>query len=475
MDERELQIRRKLKEDFIHYAGKVLFIATKDSNIVPLKLNNNQIYIHKLLEEQKKKTGKVRAIILKGRQIGASTYTEARYYHQTTHRRATNTFILTNAQEATKNLFTMVKRFYDNTPDLVKPREGANNASELYFNLLDSRYKIATAGMRSIGRGTTIHLFHGSEVAFYLNEDEVMAGALQAVPDAPNTEVILESTSNGPKGMFYKMWQSAVNGENDYIPIFIPWYWTQEYTRTPPPDFALTNYELELKDQFKLSDGQLYWRRLTIASLLHGEASFKREYPNTAEEAFEAPNENAMWMDEWFHKIKPTKLPPLKRTVIAIDPAGSKKKHSDYTGIIVASLGEDDRVYVRDNRTAKYTPGEWATTAIRLYEQYNADLILAERNYGGDMVEYTIRSIDKSVAYKDVRAREAGYLRAEPVAHCYKRSEVFHVIGLDSLEKDMTIWDAYGKAHCPDSVAALVYAVTELKNLSGKPLQEVFI
>lgn len=475
MDELERRIRQRLKNDFKHYAEKALFISTKDQIIKNFTLNDQQNYIHKILEEQKAKTGKIRAIILKGRQMGCSTYTEGRYFWLTTHRFGTRTFILTHHNDATNNLFEMVKRFYDNTPFLIKPQIKRNNARELFFEYLDSSYKIATAGMRSIGRGTTIHLFHGSEVAYYQNEDEIMAGAFQAIPDAPQTEIILESTSNGPKGMFYKMWQDATMGNNEYQPIFLPWFWTKEYSKIPDKPLELTNYEAELKNTFNLSDNQLFWRRNKISTLLRGEHQFKREYPNTAQEAFEAPNENAMWDDSWIHRIPKESVPPLKRKVVAIDPAGSKKTHSDECGIVVAGLGYDDRVYILDDRSAKYSPVEWATTAIKLYNKYSADLIIAERNYGGDMVEHTLRSIDKSIPYKDVRAKEASRLRAEPVAHCYKRGEIFHTLGLENIERDMITWDAYGGDHCPDGLTALVYAVTELRNLSGPALQEVFI
>lgn len=471
----ELKIRQKLKCDFLHYSEKALTISTKQQELTKFKLNQPQLYIHNLLEQQKKQTGKVRAIILKGRQQGISTYTEGRYYWLTTHKFGTRTFILTHHNDATNNLFEMVKRYYDNTPELIKPVIKKNNARELYFELLDSSYKIATAGMRSIGRGTTIHLFHGSEVAYYQNEHEIMAGAFQAIPDAQGTEIILESTSNGPKGMFFKLWQDAEANKNEFQPVFIPWYWTTEYRKKPLEELELTNYEHDIKQLYNLDDEQIFWRRDKISTLLRGEFQFKREYPNTAIEAFEAPNENAMWDELWIKKTNKDLVPPLKRKIVAIDPAGSKKNHSDKCGIVVAGIDYNDKVYILSDKTNKYSPSEWATKAINLYHYYEADLIIAERNYGGDMVEHTLRSIDKSIAYKDVRAKDASKVRAEPVAHCYKRGEVIHVRGLDNIEKDMITWDAYGDEHCPDGLTALVYAVTELKNLSGPKLQEVFI
>ena len=76
----ELQLRQTLKDDFEYYAPRSLKIRTKEGKVEPFELNKAQKYIHERLTEQHKLTGKVRAIILKGRQQGASTYIGGRYY-----------------------------------------------------------------------------------------------------------------------------------------------------------------------------------------------------------------------------------------------------------------------------------------------------------------------------------------------------------------------------------------------------------
>src|ERR1700722_12298423 len=110
----ERTIRLRLRDDFPYYAPRCLKIRTKNGNIEPFRLNRPQRYLHEMIEAQREKTGKVRALVLKGRQQGVSSYTEGRFYHRATHKSGTKAFILTHLDEATANLFGMAKRFYEN-------------------------------------------------------------------------------------------------------------------------------------------------------------------------------------------------------------------------------------------------------------------------------------------------------------------------------------------------------------------------
>lgn len=291
MNADQLAKRQQLKDDFPFYARNCLNIRTKDAGIIQFELNEAQEYIHKRLQEQIEKTGKVRAIILKGRQQGASTLIQGRYVHKTTHNRGVRAFILTHDGESTNALFEMTKRYYDLLPDFVKPTIEKSNAKELKFDELDSGYKIGTAGNKAIGRGQTIQFFHGSEVAFWQNAGELTKGVLQAVPDADGTEIILESTANGLNNYFHQQWKMAEKGESEFQAIFVPWFWQSEYRKAPPEEFALTDYELEISQIYKLSYDQLFWRRRKIAELsadgVDGDKAFKQEYPMNAAEAFQ--------------------------------------------------------------------------------------------------------------------------------------------------------------------------------------------
>src|SRR5262245_57957608 len=218
--------------------------------------------LHTQLEQMKRETGRVRALVLKGRQIGISTYIAARYYHKTTHRKGCRTFILTHLDDATDNLFGMVRRFHDHCPPEVRPSTGTASAKELSFNLLDSGYKVGTAGNRAIGRSDTIQLFHGSEMAFWPNAADHAAGVGQAIADAPGTEVILESTANGIGGAFHTMWKAAERGDSKYRPIFLPWYPHDEYAAAPPDDWNAPEAFAEYAEAYNLTRAQTYWEWL---------------------------------------------------------------------------------------------------------------------------------------------------------------------------------------------------------------------
>jgi hypothetical protein len=221
----------QLKHDLEFYAKHVLKIRTKSGAIIPLEFNSAQRYLHERLEEQRELTGMVRALILKGRQQGCSTYVEARFFHRVAWYGGLRAFILTHEDEASKNIFEMAKRYADKAPEGLMPHIDTSNAKELIFDGHDSGYRVSTAGTKDTGRSATFQLFHGSEVAFWPNAHSHAAGALQAVPDEPGTEVILESTSNGPRGLFWEMWQAAQEGKSEYQAIFIPWFWQDEYRR----------------------------------------------------------------------------------------------------------------------------------------------------------------------------------------------------------------------------------------------------
>jgi hypothetical protein len=325
MNEREKEIRRKLRDDFEHYAPRCLRIRTKEGRVEPFALNQAQRYIHACISEQKRLTGKVRAIILKGRQQGASTYTEGRLYWLVTHRKGVRAFILTHEAESTSALFEMAERYHEHCPALVKPSTGASNAKELIFDRLDSGYKVGTAGNKSVGRGTTIQYFHGSEVAFWPHAAEHAKGILQAVPDAPDTEVILESTANGIGNYFHQQWQRAEAGESEFIAIFVPWYWQPEYRKPLPDDFSLTAEEAELKELYRLDDQQIMFRRFKIAELsadgVDGKSAFKQEYPMTAQEAFQVSGGDTLIQPESVMRARKYKCLASGPLIIGVDPA----------------------------------------------------------------------------------------------------------------------------------------------------------
>jgi hypothetical protein len=178
----------------------------------------------------------------------------------------------------------MVNRFYENTPQDIKPQKSISNTKELVFNLLDSGYRVSTAGASGTGRSDTVHYFHGSEVAFWEKAEMHAAGVLQAAKAAE--EIILESTANGMSGWFREQWVKAVSGESDFLAVFFPWFIEAKYRKPVPEGFVLTEEEEDYKARYELDDEQMCWRRSTEIELGSKEL-FKQEYPANAEEAFQ--------------------------------------------------------------------------------------------------------------------------------------------------------------------------------------------
>jgi hypothetical protein len=314
-----LKALRTLSTDFELYASKALKVRSKSGAIQPLALNRAQLYLHKRLEEQRAKTGKVRALVLKGRQQGCSTYTEGRFFWRTVWGRGIRTFILTHEEAASANLFEMAQRFFEYLPEELKPSVNAQNAKELLFKALDSGYKVGTAGNKAAGRSSTIQLFHGSEVAYWPNAEEHAAGILQTIADAPGTEIILESTANGIGNYFHRQWQIAERGESQFITVFIPWFWQDEY-KADATGFRPTAEEADYQQAYGLTLGQLAWRRGKISEL--GESKFRQEYPANAIEAFQTSGEDPLIKPDEILRARNDKAAqehgPL---VIGVDPA----------------------------------------------------------------------------------------------------------------------------------------------------------
>jgi len=468
LSKRERTIRQRLKSDFAHYASHCLKIRTKAGAVEPFVLNAAQRHIDAELARQLAESGRVRALILKGRQQGCSTYVEGRYFWRVSHNRGTRAFILTHLDEATMTLFEMAKRFYEHCPALVRPRLKASNARELVFDRLDSGYRIGTAGSRGAGRSQTIQYFHGSEVAYWPNAEEHVAGALQAVPNAPGTEVILESTSAGRRGLFFEMCERAARGEGEHRLIFVPWFWQEEYREAGIEGFAATAEEEAYAERHGVTPAQLAWRRGKIVEL-GGLHHFRREYPATPEEAFSAERPKSLWRRELIEGTRVAAAPALKRIVVAVDPSGGEGETSDEVGIIAAGIGHDGQGYVLEDLSGRMGPAAWGRRAVAAFRRLEADRIVAEKNFGGEMVAHVIRTVDPAAPLRLVSASRGKEVRAEPIAALYEQGRVHHVGIHLALEDEMTSWEPLASVRSPNRVDALVWALSELMIEAAAP------
>jgi len=161
-------------------------------------------------------------------------------------------------------------------------------------------------------------------------------------------------------------------------------------------------------------------------------------------------------------EIEKEEVPDLNRIVVSIDPAITSNKESDMTGIVVAGVDVNGIAYVLADCTGRYTPQQWAARAVSLFEEYEADRIVAERNQGGDMVRHTLQTENETVPIKLVHASRGKMARAEPVSALYEQSKIRHVKGLNDLEDQMVTWEPLGSIGSPDRLDALVWAITDL-------------
>ena len=283
-------------------------------------------------------------------------------------------------------------------------------------------YRLYTAGSPEAGRGTTPTILHASEVAFWQHDEKILSGLFQGISQAAGTEVILESTANGAQGEFYRLWKGAVAGENEYIPIFLPWFLTPEYRREAPEGFELDLEEEKLRDKFDLDDDQLYWRRLKIAE--GGKLKFQQEYPASADEAFIVSG-SAVFNTEKLDALIPR--PHLRRSewdpsskmldehregnlfiydypqwdspyVIGADV--SLGVGQDYSAAIVMNTRYEIVAHYRNNRI---DPSQWGELLFYLGRYYNNAFVAVESNSMGIATLQKLDSMEYVNLYRQTK------------------------------------------------------------------------
>ena len=272
------------------YIEQFLKIKTKEANIISFTLNKPQQKLYNMLKRQAEQGKPQRVIILKARQMGFSTLAEAILFKRTATRSNINSGIIAHKDDATTNLFNMSKLFLNELPQTLRPQTKASNAKEIIFDSktgtgLHSKIKCMTAGGDGVGRSDTFQNLHLSEVSSWVHPKEILDGLLQAVPNKPDTLVIIESTAKG-YDYFKELWDKACDGESDFEPLFCAWWELDEY-RMPANDIVLTDEEQQLAELYNLDNEQIAWRRWCVRNNCGGDINtFKQEYPACPEEAF---------------------------------------------------------------------------------------------------------------------------------------------------------------------------------------------
>jgi hypothetical protein len=212
-----IKVRKRFYEDFDFYAPRALKVRAKKGEIVPFALNPVQKRFQAAVDDQRRRTGRVRMIILKGRQQGFSTYVGGRKYWRLTQRSARKGIVVAHKADSTRALFDMYQRYHTSCPDFLKPSTKFSSRKELVFDKLDTGIMVATAGGDGIARGEMLTDAHLSEYAFWpaSTARENLNGLLQAIPNTDDTEVYIESTANGYND-FYRICQEAIKGESEF-------------------------------------------------------------------------------------------------------------------------------------------------------------------------------------------------------------------------------------------------------------------
>lgn len=488
----KLEELKEILSDFEQFCFRMLKIKNKSGEMVPLILNDAQRrYASKVFADIA--AGKpVRIVILKARQMGFSTVTEALIYYFTSLQEAKNGFIVAQSSDASSNLYDMFQLYYEKVPAIIQPMSRKNNAKKLTFENpairtadrrknpgLKSKITVQTAESRVLARSDTIHYLHASEVAFWpaKKKKRHLLSLLAALSKEPGSLGVIESTANGMEE-FKKMWDAAVKGESDFTPLFFSWFEMPDYRKPVPPGFELTEEEQELKDKYGLDDEQLQWRRYTIRNDCGGDPrQFDQEYPSEPDDAFLLSGEGIFdnkfikrlrdaitlkgsryEVDFVKDKVIPSSTGELviyrkpekgKRYVLAADTAKGKED------------GDYDAAYVLEERTGEMCAalhGKWDTdlygkklNTLGLY--YNTALLAVENNNTGESV---LNTLYNTCHYPLLYMHKKGSLgwntnqATRPVMISdFKeaiRDQLYHIYCQELYSECMTLIDKNGKA-----------------------------
>lgn len=290
--------RRLLREMWpneLTYIEKTHWLRTKDVGQTLKRLKPRYAqrrFYEDVIVRCREEKRPIRAVVLKARQLGYSSFIQAWQYEQCDREKARVSLTISYDDPSTQEMLRKAKLIHTR---MWFPRETVRDAEGvLEFKDGGSVFQARTAGNFSAGRGDTFHHLHCSEIPMWADPGETLTSALQCVPLAPGTSIFFESTAKGALGEFYDAWGAAESGRSDFVPFFAPWFWDPDYTldfasQAAEAAFArsLDITERRLQESFKLNLQQLHWRRYKIRNDLQGsEAKFRQEFPSTPSEAF---------------------------------------------------------------------------------------------------------------------------------------------------------------------------------------------
>ena len=292
--------------DALDWVEQRLAIVDKSGKLGLLQLNQTQQTLVRVVREQRDRGLPIRILVLKSRQQGISTVIEAMFFTEVVSQQHFHAAVIAHDKKASRHIFAMARLFHAYLPAWEQRPQDRSSVMELaYSEPHGSRFSVLTAGQDEVGRAETAQLIHGSEVAFWPHDTEVMTGLMQIVGDRPETGVILESTANGMGGEFHARWEAAEarmradpEDWDGFVPVFFSWLLDPDCSRAVPVGYEwgrLDADEVQLRDEMGATDEQLYWRRYKIRETFNDDTPlFCQEYPATPAEAFMATGRPAI-------------------------------------------------------------------------------------------------------------------------------------------------------------------------------------
>lgn len=284
-------VAERLYTDFPAYCRSCLVIEDKDGAVVPFELNDAQMIVYRVMKAQEDAGLPVRVLLLKGRQQGASTISQAWLAHKA-FTRPSRCFTIGHKLGPAGELFGKIELFYENLPEPFRPRRDAKRGGRRLKLAAPLRSLLVVESAEddeSAGRSGTFQHVHMTEIPFWKNQDTTVSAIEGSVPHKPGTSVIIESTARGKGNWFHKKWVDCVaqleKGEQpEYYPVFVPWYASKEY-RDPWIEGTkpFSSEEKRLAKEYGLDREQVLWYRRMAQK--HGEL-VSQEFPHTADEAF---------------------------------------------------------------------------------------------------------------------------------------------------------------------------------------------
>lgn len=320
----QLEDMGRWRADFDAFMADNLWVPHIDGGeVVPFTPNVGQQDVSRVLRaargtvdlESGRASQCVKAIILKSRKWGISTWCQGLAYWKCSTRPWTNGLIIAHKKDSTGAIFDTTKRFYmldERRPYGLRPLAETSNRLEMKFGNpdhrtrelypgLQSKIEITSAESKEPGRSGTYHFVHASEVAFWPEGEgrAIWKAVGPAFMEAPDSIAIMESTANGVGGLFYETWMDAVAGKNGWLPIFLSWLKDRRCRRYVSPEEANAwdwedTDEREYAERHKLTLEQAKFRRMFLhdpAAKVAGKEPadvFDEEYPASPEVAFKS-------------------------------------------------------------------------------------------------------------------------------------------------------------------------------------------